>query len=115
MAEIAFHFENKTAHALRLVRGLEGQELLCEREYSSACFSAAHSAEDRDTGEKASFRDRQPVRIFCGPGLAGIVDFANYQSWRLPVGQPGIRRQYTRADAAFEFDGKDIQSREQKG
>src|SRR5580704_2491035 len=98
MAEIAFYFENKTADALRLVRGFEGQQLLCEREHRSACFSAAHRAEDRDTGEKAFFRDSQPFWIFRGPGLVGVVNFANYQAGRLPVAQQRIRRQCTWPD-----------------
>jgi len=78
-------------------------------------FSAAHRAEDGDTGKEAAFRDNQPLRIFSGTGLAGIVNFANDQARAFAYRTTLDKAAAYLAGYGVEFDGKDVETREQKG
>ena len=66
MAEIALYFENEAANPLIFVSCAVPKNLICVWVHAAACFSRADCAEDCDAGEKAPFRDDEPLRVFCG-------------------------------------------------
>ena len=66
VAEVAFDFKDKAAHALVFVLGAIGEDLLGKGQHAAAGFAAADRAKDGDAGEEAPLRNDEPARILGG-------------------------------------------------
>ena len=115
VAEVALHFENEAADPLIFISCPVPKNLICVWVHAAACLSGADCAEDCYAGEKTSFRDDEPLRIFCGYVLTRIVNLPQDKEEVVPLSGVGKERQSARANSTARFKTKYVNAREHDG
>src|SRR5690348_10353926 len=112
MTKIAFHFENKSANLLVLVRGFVSGKLLYERIHAATCLAGANRSDDGNSSEEATLRDAEPTRCFRRHRFAWIVNLADNEKNVLPLARIGVVRQAPRGDLPMCLQREDVEARE---
>ena len=60
-------------------------------------------------------RDHEPLRIFCGHLLAGIVNLPEDKEEFVPLARVRKKRQSARANSTARFKGENVNARERNG
>ena len=103
VAEVALHFENEASDPLIFISCPVPKNLVCVWVHAAACLSGADCAENCDAREKTSFRDHEPLRIFCGYLLTRIVNLPEDEEEFVPLARVRKERQSARANSAARF------------
>src|SRR5271154_1810503 len=112
VAEVALYFENKASDPLIFILCAVPKNLVCVWVHAAACLSGADCAEDCDAREKTSFRNHEPLRIFCGYVLTRIVNLPEDKEEFVPLARVGKERQAARTNSTARFKTKYVNARE---
>src|SRR6202167_5516397 len=108
VAEVPLYFENEASDPLIFIPCPVPKNLVCVWVHAAACLSGADCAEDCDAREKASFRDDEPLWIFCGCLLTRIVNLSEDEEEFVPLARVGKEGEPPRANPALAFEGENV-------